>query len=947
MSLAPILAQHRRGDSPCRRARRGQRGSTRALALVALAAIAAAGVGLWVLRSREPGASGDHVYPFREVAEAPCPLPGAAGRTAAGRGAAPAPVEVGPPFVDVTGTVLGAEPCFERQLLRGEEQWAGALDVALGGRDAGRRGLAVGDVDGDGLPDLFVAQAGGLPDRLLVQRADGTARDVAPAAGVDSLEPTAGALILDLDNDGDQDLVTAGAALVFLSNDGTGRFEVETVVPTSPVVSISAADYDADGDLDVYACKLSERGEGPPNFLLRNDGQWRFTDVTRESGLDENNRGRSVFAVWWDRDGDGDPDLYVHNESEDDVYYRNDGGTFAIEDGARPPDPFAGMGIGDDPGLPDDGRNLALVDWDLDGAPDLWIASRNGPQLRLLRNRGRRDAHFVALRLEGRGANRDAVGAQVELQRGDDAPLVRWIAAGGSLLSQSDKWVHFDLGDATQIERVRVTWPGGPTEEFAGLAADRHFRLVQGTGRAEPWDPPRQPVELPPSPRPAEPPPGAVRTYLAARLPLHGLESAAGLDARRTDGIADGPRLLVLWDEGCEPSRSWLTELAGAKSKLDGAGLGVVALGVDAPRDDPLNRPLLDALGWSWEHGYADAEQIDVLDVVRRWVVALPGEMRLPTSFLVDEAGRLAAIYRGPAEIDVLLADAGSLAAPAAERRERAVPFAGGWLRPAPERRDTRALAAALRERGHARVAEAYAGELPQPAVAPAPDAPPSAEALEYLGRSLASEQRHADAVAVYAKGLELDPSRISLQRAMGQSLLELHRLDGAVRHFQNTVRLAPNDGGAHFDLGTALAQSGSVDLAVAEFRHALALSREGQPAYLLALFNLGVASESQGRLDEALDYTRRVLEQQPDYFDGLRFLGHLHEQRREPRKAIEAYRQALVQQPDDARTLLQLGVSELAVGDRQAAQGRLERLQGIDPAAAARLQQALARSGR
>ena len=101
----------------------------------------------------------------------------------------------------------------------------------------GHHGLAVGDVNGDGLEDLFLCQPGGLPDRLFVQNADGTATDISREARIDCLGPTKSALLLDLDNDGDQDLLVATSGhILAMANDGKGHFE-ERGVTTAPAVT--------------------------------------------------------------------------------------------------------------------------------------------------------------------------------------------------------------------------------------------------------------------------------------------------------------------------------------------------------------------------------------------------------------------------------------------------------------------------------------------------------------------------------------------------------------------------------------------------------------------------------------------------------------------------------------------------------------------------------------
>ncbi|MDP7277253.1 MAG: VCBS repeat-containing protein, partial [Planctomycetaceae bacterium] len=242
------------------------------------------------------------------------------------------------------------------------------------------------DVNGDGLDDLYLCQPGGLPNRLLIQQTDGTVRDRAREAGVDWLDRSRGALLLDFDNDGDQDLACVlNVNLVLMSNEGGGRFiERETVFSTGDSYSLAAADYDGDGDLDLYITGYGkgflaggapvgtpeaipypyhDANNGGSNRLLRNDGDWRFRDVTDAVGLGVNNRRWSFAAGWADYDMDGDPDLYVANDYGRNCLYRNDGGRFT--------DVAATAGVEDIAA----GMSVSWCDFNGDGRPDLYVGN--------------------------------------------------------------------------------------------------------------------------------------------------------------------------------------------------------------------------------------------------------------------------------------------------------------------------------------------------------------------------------------------------------------------------------------------------------------------------------------------------------------------------------------------------------------------------------------------
>ena len=280
-------------------------------------------------------------------------------------------------YEDCTRAVIGANACFEPQLLENLERWLGSVQSAVFVAFQGHNGLAVGDVNGDGLDDLYAAQPGGMPNLLFVQREDGSAEDRSAAAGVDFLDNTQSALLVDLDGDGDQDLVVGMTPdLVLLANDGDGNFSLRRTLSTPDVYSMAAADYDEDGDLDLYLCSYVEpasaealptpyhdANNGRPNLMLRNDGDFAFVDATAETGLDQNNRRFSFAASWEDYDEDGDVDLYVANDFGRNNLYRNDGGHFVDVAGeAGVEDISAGMGV-------------SWGDYDGDGLFDVYVSN--------------------------------------------------------------------------------------------------------------------------------------------------------------------------------------------------------------------------------------------------------------------------------------------------------------------------------------------------------------------------------------------------------------------------------------------------------------------------------------------------------------------------------------------------------------------------------------------
>ena len=283
----------------------------------------------------------------------------------------------GPLYADVAASAFADGGAAAALLGPGLDAWKRRLPAGIGYSDRSHQGVAVADVNGDGREDLYLPQPGGLPNRLYLRSADGLLEDASAAAGLDQLEGTRCGLFLDLDNDGDQDLVvSARGELLVLENDGSARFRLRRSGEAPETTMLAAADYDGDGLLDVYACRYlnpydgqaiplpyHDADNGLDNVLLRNLGDFRFRDVTEEVGLDANNGRFSFAAAWEDYDNDGDQDLYVANDFGRNNLYRNDGGRFtdvAREAGVE--DIAASMGV-------------AWADYDGDGWMDLYVSN--------------------------------------------------------------------------------------------------------------------------------------------------------------------------------------------------------------------------------------------------------------------------------------------------------------------------------------------------------------------------------------------------------------------------------------------------------------------------------------------------------------------------------------------------------------------------------------------
>jgi hypothetical protein len=303
------------------------------------------------------------------------------------------------------------------------------ISAAAGIRDeaADRRHkvAALGDFNGDGLPDIFTLH----PARLFLNRGDATFRDASAASGIVSVPRTlrwhkGGVCAIDYDNDGDLDLAVAegnqrGQCRLY-RNRGDGTFEDVTVVAgivhPRQSYAVAAGDFDNDGWPDLYFGTIDRAAPTDtahaPNALFRNNGDGTFTDVTAATGTAAATPGGACDVMWVDYDNDGFLDLFTTNGESNQI----------------------------------------------------------GPVV-LLRNGGNRH-HWLKLRLVGRGENIHAIGARVTAKTAR-LTQVRDYTGPIHFMSQDNQPLHFGLGTATRIDSLEILWPSGRRQILRDLAADQ------------------------------------------------------------------------------------------------------------------------------------------------------------------------------------------------------------------------------------------------------------------------------------------------------------------------------------------------------------------------------------------------------------------------------------------------------------------------------------------
>ena len=337
--------------------------------------------------------------------------------------------------------------------------------------------------------------------------------------------------------------------------------------------------------------------------------------------------------------------------------------------------------------FPDDGRGLARTDWDADGDLDLWIANRNAPRVRYLRNDTRTGNGYVRLRLQGTKSNRDAIGARVELKlEGADRPMIKTLRAGDGFLSQSSKWMHFGLGER-EVASVTVRWPNstGLAEAIRGVERNGTFAIIEGSGSAQRLPATAPPSALPPGALPDSPVSGRSR-FLSLTKPRVPIIRFSGFDGNEKMLPRRTVTLLTLWASWCSPCIGELKGFSDRASELRVAGVDVVALSVDRVTEDgdeEAARRLSDSLSLPFEVGFADEATVHKLQMLHDLLFDIYVDLPLPASFLIDAEGRLGAFYRGPVEVDQLVKDVVILEQDREQRREAGQLFSGRWFGPA------------------------------------------------------------------------------------------------------------------------------------------------------------------------------------------------------------------------------------------------------------------------
>jgi tetratricopeptide (TPR) repeat protein len=700
------------------------------------------------------------------------------------------------------------------------------------------------DYDGDGWPDLYVANDFGRSN--LYRNRKGAFRDEAAEAGVENVAPGMSAAWFDYDGDGRPDLyvsnmwTAAGQRVIqdpafvpgrdlraewhshtkgnsLFRNMGDGRF-IETAAQEGAAMgrwawSAGGFDFDNDGSPEIFitAGMMTNSGEKDLDSFF-----WR--QVVAKSPA--TNSPAPDYESGWNAINQLIREDYSWCGHEPNVFYKRvqpaGGGPARFHD-------FSGVSGID---FADDSRAFAATDIDGDGNLDIVLKSRLGPQIRILRNNCGSAGRAIALRLRGVESNRDAIGARVAVNG-----RVQDLTAGSGFLSQHSKRMHCGLGEAHEAQ-VAITWPSGRQQQFAGLRAGMCYEITEGS------------------------------------------DQVRAVPFRPRSGIAAAPVEAVNQPEF---GSTWLLDPVPLPDTRKGPGFLLLAAGhVAAPPGLPFE--VVDVTR-------AAPELAAEYSIFRRYLFELRADLELPLLLLVDDRSRAHKFYAEMPPAETLRADLATLRA--GRPPELALPFAGRYY--SQPRRNHLKLATALYWAGYPDQAIPYLDETLR-------RSPDNWRALFALGQIHFEAERWRAALENYRGVLRIRPTHFAALVGAGEASARLNDPVEAGKFLRQAVEADPKNADAANQLGLVLAGQGSAGEAKDWFQRAIAIDRE----HAGAINNLGVLYLKLGQINDAIAAFRYGIDTVPGDETLYLNLGRLYVSLGERGKARDVIERLLARKPGD-----------------------------------------------
>ena len=355
-------------------------------------------------------------------------------------------------------------------------------------------GTSFGDIDNDGDLDAFISNRTSTEQNqrnYLYRNDEGTFVDITQSSGI-PIEDEEGnensqlsfcTMFFDYNKDGFQDIYLANDKTDNINrlykNLGNGTFEDVSVASGSGIavnaMTTTLGDYNNDGWFDIYITNTQSSQAGNGNVLLKNNGDGTFTNVAEETGTTFNSL--AWGAVFLDADNDTLLDLYVSGGFDGSIgsflsaafYHQQNDGIFVIPQNI---------------GFENDTRKSfsnAIGDINNDGKPDIIVCNDTENNF-LWENKTTNTNNWLKVKLEGVTTNRDGIGNTIEIFINGRSQY-RYTLAGEGYISQNSYHEFFGLGEANEVDYVKVTWTGTNTEDIIyDVNANQSITIKEGIG---------------------------------------------------------------------------------------------------------------------------------------------------------------------------------------------------------------------------------------------------------------------------------------------------------------------------------------------------------------------------------------------------------------------------------------------------------------------------------
>ena len=666
-----------------------------------------------------------------------------------------------------------------------------------------------------------------------------------------------------------------------------------------------AWDFDHDGYADLYIANGFISGAKKENL---SSFYWR--QVAARS-LDSNGQSKDYADAWSAINEFIRSDYSWSGYQRNNCYLNNRNATFSE---------VAGL-LGLD--CLEDGRSFVLSDIDGDGRLEVILKNRTAPQLKAFHNDLNPIGESIAFSLQGTKSNRDAVGAVVEVvtEHGRQRKTLR---AGSGFLSQNTKVLYFGIGSSKSPVQAVILWPIGDKQTLENVPVGHRIDVQENAAgfHAVPFHEFRsrsaeQTQAL------AQPLPTSSATWLLEPIapPSFSLPDQHNQQRSLADAVGH-TQLLVFWSSGCSESREYLLALNGLLQKSP-ASLRILSVQVAEENRQPAQwaNDLLPHL--SFPVLIPEQKTASLYNIFHRYLFDRRQSIASPTSFLIDNDGKVVRIYSGPVDPSRLLDDLQHLPATPEERQRRGLPFPGQYFRGQLHHNYFTYGVAYLQYEFFDEALEAFQQSIRNGDSSGAvyynvgliylnkgafDDArgnlekavefdPANADAWNNLGVVYGQQGDYARAQGGFQKAIDLQPGHLLAI----QNMVKLYRYESrdndAQALLENSIAKNPTQAELHQGLAMLFVDRKDLGRAKAEFETAAKL----EPRNVEMLNGLGVVLMESGESDEAMQRFEMCRRLAPDYDRAYLNMAVLYVNAGHPEKAHDLLSEFLARQPDNA----------------------------------------------